>query len=287
MTDKNKGIVFILLSGVFFATMSIFVRMAGDLPTMQKAFFRNAIAALVALVLLLRQKKDLRYERKQIPMLLIRSFCGTTGIICNFYAIDHLVVSDANILNKVSPFAAVIFSYLFLKEKVNLTQVITLIGAFVGALLVIKPSLELTQILPGAIGLFGGVMAGAAYTAVRALGQRGVDSAKIVFFFSAFSSVFLLPYMCMNYHQMNLQQFAVLTGAGVSAAVAQFCITKAYSYAPAREISIYDYFQIIVAAVLGFLIFGQIPDGYSLLGYVIIFGMSFYMWWKNNKTITA
>lgn len=283
MKNKNKGILCILLSGVFFASMSILVRMAGDLPTMQKAFFRNAIAAIVALIVLLRQKKDLRYQKKELPMIFIRSICGTAGIICNFYAIDHLVVSDANILNKVSPFAAVIFSYLFLKEKVNLTQVITLVGAFVGALFVIKPSLELTQILPGFIGLTGGIMAGAAYTAVRALGQKGVDSAKIVFFFSAFSSVVLLPLMCMNLQPMSARQLTCLIGAGVAAAIAQFCITKAYTYAPAREISIYDYFQIIVAAVLGFFIFGQVPDQYSLLGYVIIFGMSFYMWWKNNR----
>ncbi|MCD7773793.1 MAG: EamA family transporter, partial [Ruminococcus sp.] len=62
-----------------------------------------------------------------------------------------------------------------------------------------------------------------------------------------------------------------------------FSITAAYYYAPAREISVYDYSQIIFAALLGFILFGQVPDGLSVLGYVIIIGVAIVMFWYNNK----
>ena len=83
--------------------------------------------------------------------------------------------------------------------------------------------------------------AGAAYTAVRVLGQRGERNAFIVFFFSAFSCLVCLPFLVFDYHPMSLFQAAMLGLAGLSAAGGQFSVTAAYTYAPAREISVYDY----------------------------------------------
>lgn len=278
MSTKNKGIILILFAGIFFAWMTILSRLSGNLPTMQKAFFRNFFAAIVALFLLVRNATDYKYPQKYIPALLIRSICGTCGILCNFYAVDHMVVSDANILNKFSPFAAVIFSLFFLKEKVKPLQIFTLIGAFTGALLVIRPSFQISQFIPGLIGFTGGIMAGAAYTAVRYLGKKGFESMKIVFFFSSFSCLLILPFMVFNFKAMTAEQTIYLILCGVCAAGGQLCITKAYTYAPASEISIFDYFQIVVAAVLGFFVFAQKPDAISFLGYLIIFIMSFINW---------
>ncbi|MBQ3783134.1 MAG: DMT family transporter [Lachnospiraceae bacterium] len=285
MTSKNKGILFILMAGVGFASMTIFSRLSGDLPTMQKALFRNLFAALIALFMLLKNKKDFHYEKEHIPTLFIRSLCGTCGIICNFYAVDHMIVSDANILNKVSPFAAVLFSLLFLSEKISFRQICTLIGAFLGALLVIRPSFQFEDFAPGCIGLLGGIMAGAAYTAVRYLGKQKCDSMKIVFFFSVFSCVVILPGALYQFKPMSYIQVVFLILCGTSAALGQICITTAYKYAPASEISIYDYFQIFVAAILGFFIFGQTPDKLSFVGYFIIFCMSFLNWIHGKKSL--
>ena len=282
LKEKNKGIYFILLAGIFFSTMTICSRLSGDLPTMQKAFFRNFIAAISSFLLLLRSRQPITYPRTFWPYLLIRSICGTLGILCNFYAIDHLVVSDANILNKISPFAAIIFSYFFLKEKINIFQFFTLCGAFIGAVFVIQPGFEFSTSIPGLVGLFGGIMAGAAYTAVRYLGQLGLSGMKIVFFFSAFSCLSILPFVVASYTPMTGMQIFYLLLCGFSAAGGQICITKAYTYAPAKEISIYDYFQILVAAIWGFFVFQQIPNLLSILGYIIIFTMSFLNWWKTN-----
>ena len=63
----------------------------------------------------------------------------------------------------------------------------------------------------------------------------------------------------------------------------QFGITAAYFHAPAREISVYDYSQIIFAAALGFVIFGQVPDLYSWMGYAVICAMAVLMYMYNNK----
>lgn len=122
------------------------------------------------------------------------------------------------------------------------------------------------------IGVLGALGAGIAYTCVRKLGKQGVNGAKIVFFFSCFSCLSVLPYLIINYQPMSLEQFLILLGAGLMAAGGQFAITAAYNNAAGKDISIYDYSQILFAAILGFIFLNQIPDIWSIVGYIIIIG---------------
>lgn len=269
--NKTKGIICIVTSAFFFALMNMFIRLSGDLPSIQKSFFRNFVAMIFALIILLKEKPRIELDRESKGFLVVRSISGTLGILCNFYAVDHLVLADASMLNKMSPFFAIIFSIFILKEKVNLFQISCVVVAFLGALAVIKPSGSMDS-LPALIGLVGGIGAGLAYTCVRALGQRGVKGPFIVFFFSAFSCVVTLPYLLFNYSYMTWVQIVILLLAGLCAAGGQFCITAAYTFAPAREISVYDYSMIIFAAILGYFVFNQTSDVLSIIGYVVIIG---------------
>lgn len=280
---RYKGIICIIMSAFCFALMSFFVRMAGDLPPIQKSFFRNFVAAIFAGIILMKNGVPFHCKKENLGYMLGRSICGTIGILCNFYAVDHLVLADASMLNKMSPFFAVIFSYFLLKEKITVPQGLFVIGAFVGSLFVIKPTFSNTDLLPSLIGLCGGIGAGAAYTMVRKLGERGEKGPFIVFFFSTFSCVVTLPWLLFDYHPMSLAQIGILLFAGLSAAGGQFSITAAYCYAPAREISVYDYSQIIFSAGLGFFFFEQIPDLLSWIGYAVICLMAVAMFLYNNR----
>ncbi len=280
---KYKGILLIVLSAFCFALMSMFVRLAGDVPSVQKSFFRNIVAAVFAAVILLRAHTRPRLTRDAWVYLLLRAFFGTLGILCNFYAVDRLVLADASILNKMSPFFAILCSYFVLKEKITPARMAIVLGAFIGSLFVIKPSFQNTSLLPALVGLLGGLGAGVAYTMVRKLGQLGVKGPFIVFFFSAFSCLVTLPYLIFNYHPMSASQLIFLLLAGLSATGGQFTITAAYIYAPAREISVYDYSQIIFSSMLGFFVFGQTPDVWSILGYVLIVSMAVAMFLYNTR----
>lgn len=283
INPKYKGIIYIIASAFCFAFMNAFVRLSGDLPSVQKSFFRNFVAFFFALVILVRSKEKIHIDKKSLPYLLGRSAFGTVGILCNFYAIDHLVLSDASMLNKMSPFFVIIFSFLLLKEKLNAVQIIAVAVAFVGSLFIIKPTFENMDLVASLVGFMGGVGAGAAYAMVRKLGTMGVKGPFVVFFFSGFSCLVTLPFVIFDFHPMTIWQILSLLGAGFAAAGGQFSITAAYYYAPAREISVYDYSQIIFAALLGFILFGQIPDVFSILGYVIIISVAIVMFVYNNR----
>ena len=283
MNKKTKGIIFIICSAFFFALMNVFVRLSGDLPSMQKSFFRNLVACLFSLILLIRSHEKISYQKENIPLLLLRSTLGTIGIICNYYAVDHLVLSDASMLNKLSPFFVVLFSYLFLNEKASIFEFGCVGMAFIGSLFIIKPALDFSLMFPSLVGFLGGLSAGAAYTCVRGLSLRGEKGVKIVFFFSTFSCLFCVPYLFFNYQSMTLFQLVMLLCAGLSAAGGQFSITAAYANAPAKEISAFDYSQVIFAAFMSFFIFNQLPDVYSFVGYGIIICTGIVLFLRQQK----
>ena len=179
-----KGIVLIVLSAFFFALMNMFVQLSGNLPSLQKSFFRNFVAFLFAGIILVRDGERIQIPANAVLPLILRASFGTAGVLCNFYALGQLDLADASILNKMSPFFAIIFSVILLKEKIKPVQIIIVAAAFAGAMLVVKPSFANADTVPAFAGLFGGMCAGIAYTFVRMLGQRNVKGAVIVFFFS-------------------------------------------------------------------------------------------------------
>ena len=242
--SKNRqytlAILFVILDSVGFSLMNFFVKLSGDLPAMQKAFFRNAIALIVSIIVLAGTREKFRIKRESWPWLILRSVFGSLGIFCNFWALSRLTIADASILNKMSPFFAIIMSIFILHELPGVFEWFCVAAAFAGTLFVVKPTAGLASI-PAAIGLAGGFFAGTAYTFVRLLGRKGERGPVIVMFFSAFSCLAFLPSLLFHYHPMTAAQVLSLLGAGISASLGQLCVTKAYSLAPAKEISVFDY----------------------------------------------
>lgn len=281
LSNRTKGIIFIIMSAFGFAMMSAFIKLAGDLPSFQKTFFRNIVSVLVALILILKDRGSFFGKKENQKLLISRSVFGTMGILFNYYAIDRMVLSDANMLNKLSPFFVIIFSALFLKEKIKPNQFVALAVAFIGALFIIRPSFSF-EMIPALAGTLGGISAAAAYTCVRALSGKEKPN-TIVFYFSVFSSIVTFPLMIISYKPMSLLQLTYLIMAGVFASLGQFGITFAYKFAPGKEISIFDYTNIIFSALISIVLFGVLPDYLSVIGYLIIFGASLYMFINNKK----
>lgn len=274
-----------LLSGLGFALMNLFVRLAGPLPTFQKAFFRNILVLVFALLALVRQEEKAlqKLNGRKFLLLLLRSMFGTMGLVCNFYAVDRLPISDASVMNKLAPFFTIGASYFLLKERVRREQMISLLIALVGAVFVARPVFSNPQLGAYAIAFLGGASAGIAYAFVRMLAREGVSSHLIILFFSLFSTIAVLPGTLRSFQPMTQAQLLFLILAGGSAALGQYGITLAYSLAPAAEISIYNYSQVIFAAALSLVFLNEWPETLSLLGYLLIFAASFYLFIHNKK----
>ena len=278
MKGQLKGIVCIMIAAVGFSFMTFFVRLAGELPTMQKAFFRNAVALLIAIITLIIKREKFEIPKACRLDIFLRCFFGTTGLIANFYAIDKLDLADSNMLNKLSPFFAILISIPVLKEKPSRFDILATITAFIGALFIIRPTGSNMQLIPSLIGLYGGFGAGTAYVFVRSAGGKGAKTPVIVICFSLFSCLLTLPFLISGYVPMSMKQLFILIMAGASAAVGQFAITTAYKFAPAKKLSVFDYMQVIFAALWGILFLDEVPVPLSIIGYIIIIGVAFTRW---------
>ncbi|HDL5700217.1 TPA: DMT family transporter [Mannheimia haemolytica] len=279
-----KAIFCVLLSALSFAIMAAFLRLSGDVPVAQKAIFRNAVTSLISGYIVWKNRQLFFGYAENRLLLLSRSITGLLGILCGVYIIDHLVLSDVDMIGKLTSFILIILSAIFLKERASLLQWILCLIAFIGALFIIKPAVDI-RFMPYLVGVIGSVFAAIAYLCLRLLAKtKKVESPNtIVFFFSAFSTLILLPFVAIDYVVLTNLQTIYLVLAGVTSAVGQFCVTTAYKYAAAKDISIYSYASVLFSAILGLLFFEQYPDMLSWLGYAIIFVSSWLMFVLTKK----
>ena len=275
MNNNNnilKGIFCIIIAGFGFALMSLFVKLSGDLPSIQKGFFRNIIAVFISSIPLIKHWKVINTPRNNTGwlVLILRSVFGTIGLVLNFYAISHISLADSSIIQKLSPFIIIILSYIFFKEEMTRFQVFAIIIAFIGITLIIKPSGNNIISMGALAALLGALCAGIAYTCVRYLGTHNISGEFIIFFFSSLSSLMLLPYLILDYRTMTYFQLLMLLLAGISATIGQYGVTFAYKFAAAKNISVFDYSQVLFSGIFGYMFFGEFPDFQSLIGYVIV-----------------
>ena len=274
MNNNNilKGIFCIIIAGFGFALMSLFVKLSGDIPSMQKGFFRNIIAVFISSIPLIKHWRFINIPRNNTGWLVLisRSVFGTIGLVLNFYAISHISLADSSIIQKLSPFIIIILSYIFFKEEMTRFQVFAIIIAFIGITLIIKPSGNNIISMGALAALLGALCAGIAYTCVRYLGTHNISGEFIIFFFSSLSSLMLLPYLIFDYRTMTFYQLSMLLLAGISATIGQYGVTFAYKFAAAKNISVFDYSQVLFSGIFGYMFFGEFPDFQSLIGYIIV-----------------
>lgn len=263
----------LLISTFCIAMSSALIHQAGDLPALEKQFFRSVTMILLSCTTIIGNTHELQVKRDYVVPLILRGLFGATAASCNFYSIDHLPLATANMLAKLAPFFTVIFAWLFLKERLKPINVIALLTAFTGVFFAVGPKwggeFEMFAVLMGfCSGLFGG----AAFTSLRACDKRGAPNAVTVLSFSFASLLYSIPTMLFGYHPITLAQLLFIVASGLIATIGHFCIAMAYRYAPPGKVSVFDYCQIIWSALLGIVMFGQIPGLFSVIGYAIIIG---------------
>lgn len=267
MNEKSKGAWYILVSAFFFSLMAVLVKSIPEVSVATKMFSRNFIGLIAVSFTLWRERVSIKPNRPKLMFL--RSLFGLLGVFFYYMAIGRLTLTDAVILNKLSPVFVMVFAALFLKESIDSVGRKTMIMAVVGALLVVQPKFDM-GVMDGVIGILSALFAGAAYTVIRRLTQFD-RPILIVFYFCLFSSVVMLPWMLIEgVEPLSLLQWIALIGIGLSAFVAQYFMTTAYQKAPASEISIYAYADTVFSVVFSALIWFEFPTPLKLFGGVLI-----------------
>ena len=263
-SGSARAVLLMLGAGFFMASMAATVKLVSDdVSVPEIMFFRNITGAVFIYIVLRRQGvSPLGVNRK---VLLLRGVFGTTGLFFFFTAISSLTLADAVVLNKTSPFFVIIFSSIFLGERMRRLQVPALLLAVLGIVLIARPRFDYSY-LPAAAALLSAVFAGAAYTTLRHL--RHTDQPLVVVFaLTMVASVAMLPLLALGYWTTpGPWELLVLLSVGVFALIGQYLMTTAYRHAQAGEVSIYGYSNVLFAMVLGILFWRELPGVLSMVG---------------------
>jgi len=268
MNKKLSAIIFMLLSALSFSIMGVMVKQVSDLPLVEAVFFRNLVSTFIALFICMNGRIPVFRKGQNTKLLVTRSLLGLAGVMGYFYSIQNLPLADAAILNRMSPFFVLVFSYFFLKERINKLQVFAVILAFMGIGLVIRPEFNYS-VLPSLIGLGAAVFAGLAYTVVRKLSHTEHPS-TIVLYFSAISVIGTLPVLLFTFVKPSPIEWLYLVLTGIFAAGGQYALTYSYKLAKASEVSIYSYATVIFSAIIGYLLWQEMLSTLSIIGICVV-----------------
>ncbi len=262
MDNDRKGVFWILFSTVFFALMGVVVKWTPGIPVFEKVLARNLIGAIIMFFII--KRKHMPFNLNHAPLMLYRSVNGTLGILAAFWAISLLPLSNAVILNSLSPFFVLIMAYFFLKEKIRSKSVLAILIAMCGALLVVKPASGM-DLFPSLIGLSSAFFAASTFVLLRKLKEYNPPEIN-VFYFLVFSVILVSPFMLTSFVMPSLTQLAKLFIIGIFGTIAQIAMTVAYKYAEASKLAIYIYLNIVMSSIIAVFMFKEIPDFLSICG---------------------
>jgi len=267
ITGKAAWIGFALLSAVGFAAMAACVRISSvDLPQSEVVFFRNFIALLLLLPLLRHNHVSLKTSCLHLHLL--RALAGLSAMYLYFYALNHLHLADALLLNYTSPVFIAVFAVVWLNEKWTLSRRLALGLSFAGLALLFHPSADLFS-LAGLIGLASGALAGLALTTVKRLSDFD-DPVSIVVWFALISSLISAIPMLWSFQWPEGLEWVWLLAVGLFGSIGQLALTSAYRRAPVTQVSPMGYTGILFAGIIGFLLWDETPDIAGLAGMLLI-----------------
>lgn len=267
VSDRTKGILLMTASALCFAFMSVAVkRTGGTIPVFEQVFFRNLVIVIVAGAYLLRRHLPLYGPRQYQPAMFGRSILGVLGVLASFLATNTGSQADVSILSRLSPFLITAFSALFLKEKITKIQIPALLLAFGGAFVVANPKFH-SNMYPIVMALLCSLASSFSYTLVGYLKGKA-HPFSIILHLGTVSVATMVPAMLLT------RQFVWPTGQelfdllliGIFGVLGQICLTYAYKLADASEVSIYSNTNILFAAILGRVFFGERIAPNTLVG---------------------
>lgn len=266
-----------------FSVMSLLVRLVGArLPTMEVVLARSVITLVITAGLLGRL--GISPWGRERRLLLMRGLLGFVALSSFYYAVIHLPLADATVIQYTNPVFTALLAAVFLAERISRKAVVLSLASLAGVVVMARPSMLFGGAggLPGipvAIGVTGAVFSAAAYTTVRRLG-RSEAPLVIVFWFALISTVGATPFAAIDFVMPRAEEWWLLLGVGVTTQLGQLFLTLGLRDEKAGRVMPVAYLQIVFAAVWGVWLLGEVPDGWTATGAAIIIWAT----WRLSRT---
>lgn len=276
-TNIRLGVQHALTAALGFAIMGALIKLAAEeLSIPMVTFLRNAFGLLFLLPLLLRQPLR-QLQTQRLGLHLLRTVVGLVAMYSFFFAIAHIPLAQAMLLNYAAPLYVPIIAWLWLREQPHWGIWPLILLGLVGVALIIGPGQDQGAVAGppwvGAVAVMAGVFAGWAFVTIRKLSSTE-PAPRIVFWFSTFS-VGLTAFPAMLQWQMpSPKAWLLMLGTGLFATIAQISLTRSYALIPAAQVAPLNYLVVVFAMLLGWLIWAESPSPWALVGTILVIGSS-------------
>jgi drug/metabolite transporter (DMT)-like permease len=256
------------------AMATLVKHLGNDLPAMEILFFRSAIGFLFVLPLFARDPLE-PFRTKRPGMHLVRGAIGAVGNACFFWTITSMLLADAMALQFSRPLFMIPLAVLLLGESPGLRRTAVAMIGFLGILLYARPFTGGFE--PGAlIGALGALSGGLVVICIKRLATT--EPTRVIMFYYAFwNAVFALIPAAMFWITPSLPQLALLVVIAFLGIAGQGMITHGLSLGEATVLVPLDYSRIVYSALLGYLLFGEMPGPWSFAGMALIVACSLYL----------
>ena len=257
-----------ILSSLAFAVMGACIQVcSATLSNGMVVFFRNASALLLLSPILIRGGREV-LRTKHFKQHVARGLAGLSSMYCYFYAISHMRLADAVLLNYTLPLFIPVVETLWYREPLPMRLLLPLALGFLGIVVVLRPG---SGLMSGAavFGLLAGFLSAVAQTGVRRLTMTEPTVRIVIYFAIMGSSISALglPFVWVT---PSPKIWLVIGLLGLSATAGQLLLTKAYSHAPASQIGGFVYSGVIFAAILDWLRLGLVPSPFFFAGAALV-----------------
>ena len=272
--NNLRGILWMLVAVTTLTTMFVVIKyMAEELPVFVVAIFRTFFALMLLMPWLIRHgRAGVRTQRTGLHF--IRAFCGIAAFVCVVFSLEHLILADAMVLAFTSPFWSILISVIVLGEIIRARRIAATVVGFCGVLMIVKPQGGIEPAM--LIALLSALLTSFAMISMKRLSATEPPT-RIVFYFMLFGTLVLLPPAIYTWETPNLVQIGWLFLAGLLGAVGQDCLARAYDAGEVSIIAPFDFMRLPVGALLGFLVFAELPDSWSIAGTLIIIVAAIYL----------
>ena len=267
---KNTGSLWMLVAGLLFGIMGVFVKLgAAHFSHVELVFYRSSFGLLVVYVIM--RSKNISIVTHHWRAHLWRDISGTVALALFFYCITVLPLATAVTLNYTAPLFLTLLTVLVFKDKFHLPLTFAIALGFGGVVLLLHPTMEREQLLPGLLGLISGFLAGIALLNVKQLAMIGEPDTRTVFYFTLTATLGSGIWMLFDkVHTITPQGFVTLLGLGSTGTLAQLAMTRAYRVGRTLVVGSLAYSTIIFASLFGILIWHEVLPLSSWLGMAFI-----------------
>jgi drug/metabolite transporter (DMT)-like permease len=271
-----RAAVLMVIASLLFSVMGALVKLLGQrLDSFQIAFFRCLFGFAATLPFALNKKGHHAFRTTHPYGHFVRGAVGVAAMVAGFYATTRLPLTDSTAISFTAPLFMILMAIFLLGEKVRWRRGLATVIGFLGVLVMVRPDSGALDIA-AVIGLFGAMLAALSTTLIKRLSATE-EALTILVYFGLSSSIMTAVPAYFVWHSLTLDEFALLALVGGFGAIGQFSAVRAYAIGDMTAVAPIDYSRLVFAGIMGFLLFSELPDRYTLVGALIIVGSTLYI----------